>query len=274
MRYRSVLPDINRLSIVLAAIMLAFALTMVVSFPDRSVAFNFLGIELSFSIDFQTLVILLTGFLAAAGMEWLIQSHPGERQKTTGGRSFQHLILPILTTLVIGVALSNFEAGVYWWVIFGLGSLLLMGVLIAEYNVSDIEVADQYPLAKVGLTGLSFALYLLLTVAVYAADLRLYLRVPILAIGALGVINRSLYLRLGEFYPVWSLVNSIIVSEVAIGLHYLPTAPILFGLILVGLAYGLTATVSGIKESRTGWALWGEPVGMLLILILIGLIWP
>lgn len=254
--------------------MLAFALTMLVSFPDRSVTLDLLGIELTFAIDFQTLVILLTGFLAAAGMEWLIQSHPKEQEAAVGPQSFQHLILPVLTTLVIGVALSNIEAGVYWWVIFGLGSLLLMGVLIAEYNVSDLEVSDQYPLAKVGLTGLSFALYLLLTVAVFAADLRLYLRVPILALGALGVISRSLYLRLGKFYPVWSLVASVIVSEAAVGFHYLPAAPILFGLILVGLAYGLTATVSGIKESRRGWALWGEPIGMLLILILIGLIWP
>jgi hypothetical protein len=274
MRYRNALPDINRLSIVLAAIMLAFALTMIVSFPDQSVTLDFLGIELTFSVDFQTLVVLLTSLLAAAGMEWLAQSHPGEHRTALGGRSLQHLILPVLTTLVIGVALSNIEAGVYWWAIFGLGSLLLLGVLIAEYNVIDVKMADQYPLAKVGLTGLSFALYLLLTVAIYAADLRLYLRLPLLAIGALGVISRSLYLRLGEWYPIWSLVTSIIVSEVAIGFHYLPAAPILFGLILVGLAYGLTATVSGIKESRKGWALWGEPVGMLIILILIGLIWP
>lgn len=254
--------------------MLAFALTMIVSFPDQSVTLDFLGIELTFSVDFQTLVVLLTSLLAAAGMEWLAQSHPGEHRTALGGRSLQHLILPVLTTLVIGVALSNIEAGVYWWAIFGLGSLLLLGVLIAEYNVIDVKMADQYPLAKVGLTGLSFALYLLLTVAIYAADLRLYLRLPLLAIGALGVISRSLYLRLGEWYPIWSLVTSIIVSEVAIGFHYLPAAPILFGLILVGLAYGLTATVSGIKESRKGWALWGEPVGMLIILILIGLIWP
>ncbi len=274
MRYRNALPDINRLSIVLAAIMLAFALTMLVSFPDRSVTLDVLGIELTFSVDFQTVIVLLTSLLAAAGMEWLIQSHPDEHGIGLRGRSLQHLILPVLTTMVIGVALSNIEAGVYWSVIFGLGSLLLLGVLIAEYNVVDVKMADQYPLAKVGLTGLSFALYLLLTIAVYATDLRLYLRLPLLAVGALAVISRALYLRLGEWYPLWSLVASIIVSEVAVGFHYLPTAPILFGLILVGLAYGLTATISGIKESRRGWALWAEPVGMLVVLILIGLIWP
>lgn len=274
MRYRDALPDINRLSIVLAAIMLAFALTMVVSFPDRSVTLEILGIELTFSVDFQTVIVLLTSLLAAAGMEWLIQSHPKTKKLMLTSRSYQHLILPVLTTLVIGVALSNIEAGVYWWVIFGLGSLLLLGVLIAEFNVFDVKSAEQYPLAKVGLTGLSFALYLLLTVAIYAADLRLYLRLPLIAIGALAVISRSLFLRLGEWYPVWSLVSSTIVSEVAVGFHYLPTAPIFFGLILVGLAYGFTATVSGIKESRRGWALWGEPVGMLVVLILIGLVWP
>jgi hypothetical protein len=272
MRFRETLPDINRLSIVAAAIMLAFALTLLVSFPEQLLAFNVLGILLEFSLNFSTLTILLTALLAAAGMEWLIQSHPVRPRYAKRWFSIRHWILPVLTTLVIGVALNNFKGGVFWWAIFGLGSLLLMAVFIAEYNVVNVGNV-RHPMATIGLTGLSFALYLLMAIAIYSANLRLYLRIPLLAIGAMMVISRSLYLRLGEWYPIWAIVNSLIVSEVAVGFHYLPIAPIQIGLILVGIAYGLTGVVSGIKESRRGWAFWAEPVGMLTVLLVIGIFW-
>ncbi len=252
--------------------MLAFALTLLVSFPEQLISFNILGILLEFSLNFSTLTILLTAILAAAGMEWLIQSHPDRPNDTNHWFSIRHWILPVLTTLVIGVALNNFKGGVFWWVIFGLGSLLLMAVFIAEYNVVNVG-GIRHPMAAIGLTGLSFALYLLMAIAIYSSTLRLYLRIPLLAVGAMMVISRSLYLRLGEWYPMWALVNSLIVSEVAVGFHYLPNAPIQIGLILVGLAYGLTSVVSGIKEFRRGWAFWAEPVGMLAILIVIGVFW-
>lgn len=272
MRFRDSFPDINRLSIIAAAIMLAFALTLLVSFPAQQITFNLLGILLEFSLNFGTLTVFLTALLAAAGMEWLIQSHPDWPTGTRRWFAVRHWILPVLTTLVIGVALNNSKGGVFWWAIFGLGSLLLMAVFIAEYNVVNVS-SVRHPIAAIGLTGLSFALYLLMAIAIYSADLRLYLRIPLLAVGAMMVISRSLYLRLGEWYPIWAIVDSLIVSEVAVGLHYLPIAPIQFGLILVGLAYGLTGMVSGIKESRRGWAFWAEPVGMLAVLIVIGLFW-
>ena len=272
MRFRDTLPDINRLSIVAAAIMLAFALTLIVSFPAQEFTFNFLGILLRFSLNFSNLTILLTALLAAAGMEWLIQSHPDFPRSSNRLFSIRHWILPVLTTLVIGVALNNFRKGVFWWVIFGLGSLLLMAVFIAEYNVVNVG-SVRHPLAAIGLTGLSFALYLLMTIAIYSANLRLYIRIPLLAVGAMMMISRSLYLRLGKWYPLWALLDSLIVTEIAVGFHYLPVAPIQIGLILVGVAYGLTGVVSGIKESRRGWAFWAEPVGMLAVLIVIGIFW-
>lgn len=272
MRFRESLPDINRLSIVAATIMLAFALTLLVSFPAQQIEFDFLGILLAFSLNFGTLTIFLTALLAAAGMEWLIQSHPDWPAGGGGWFSVRHWILPVLTTLVIGVALNNFKGGVFWWVIFGLGSLLLMAVFVAEYNVVNVS-SVRHPIAAIGLTGLSFALYLLMAIAVYSADLRLYIRIPLLAVGAMMVVSRSFYLRLGHWYPLWAIVGSLIVSEVAVGLHYLPIAPIQFGLILIGITYSLTGMVSGIKESRRGWAFWAEPVGMLAILLIVGLFW-
>jgi hypothetical protein len=272
MRFKDALPDIQRLSIVAAVIMLAFSLTQLVTFTPQQISIEVFGILLDFSLNFSTLTIFLTAVLAAAGMEWLIQSHPDYGTLPTRWFSIRHWIVPVLTTLVIGVALDNFSGGPLWWSFFGLGSLLLMAVFVAEYNV--VHAGDEnHPLATIGLTALSFALFLLLALSVYSANLRLYIRLPLLILGSVAVISRSLYLRLGEWQPIWALVSSLIVSEIAIGFHYLPVTPPQFGLILVGIAYALTSIITGIKESRREWALWAEPVGMLSLLLIVSVFW-
>ncbi len=273
MRFRDALPDINRLSIVAAVIMLAFALTQSVIYPKQNISFSVFGVSYDFVLDFSTITTLLTSVLAAAGVDWLIQSHPSEKQKHVRWMHVQHWIMPVLTTLVISVTLNTLSSGIFWWVIFGLGSLLLMAVFIAEFNVS-ITDDIRHPLAMIGLTALSFSLYLLLAIAVYSANLRLYLQLPVLAAGAVMVIARSLHLRLGKWYVVWALVDSLIIAELVVGFHYFPLSPIQFSLLLVGAAYALTSLVSGIKEEREGWPFWAEPISMLVLMVLISLVWP
>ena len=272
MRLRDSMPEINRFAIVSAAIMLAFALTQLISFPARQLAFSVFGIQLNFIFDFNTVITLLTAALAAAGMDWLLLSHPDKDQYESRWAYLRHWIMPVLTSLVIGIALNAFAGEALWWIVFLLGSLLLMAVFVAEYNVVPSE-GIRHPLARIGLTGLSFALFLLLAIALYAANLRLYLRLPLLGLCALLVISRSIYLRVGRWEVLWALVNSLILAEVAVGFHYLPLPPIQIGLYLVGIAYGLTSMVTAIKEGRKHWAFWGEPAVMLILVFILSLIW-
>jgi hypothetical protein len=273
MRFRDTLPDINRLSIIAAVIMLAFALTQVISFPRQQISFTVFGVIYELFIDFSTIITVLTASLAAAGVAWLIQSNPHRKQYKYRWSYIRHWIVPVFTTLVISVTLNTLDSGIFWWVMFGVGSLLLMAVFIAEYNVS---VADNihHPLAMIGLTALSFALFLLLAIVVSSAQMRLYLQLPLLATSAIVVISRSFYLRLGKWYMIWAVVVSLIISEMVVGFHYLPLSPIQFGLLLVGIAYSLTSVVSAIKEERKGWNFWAEPIGMLVLVILVSFIWP
>ncbi len=252
--------------------MLAFALTRLISFPARSLAFSLLGIQLNFTFDFNTVITLLTAALAAVGIDWLILSHPDRNLSPSPWAHVSHWIIPVFTSLVIGIALNAFSGEALWWVLFLLGSLLLMAVFIAEYNVMPSEDI-RHPLARIGLTGLSFALFLLLAIALYSADLRLYLRLPLLGLGAMMVISRSIFLRIGRWEWLWSVLISLILSEIAVGFHYLPLPPIQVGLYLVGLAYALTSLVSALKEGRQGWAFWGEPAVMVLLILLLSLIW-
>lgn len=266
------MPEINRFAVVSAAIMLAFALTQLVAFPAQLLTFSILGIQLDFTLDFNTVVTLLTAALAAVGMDWLILSHPGKDQYQNRWAHFRHWIMPVLTALVIGIALNAFAGDPLWWLVFLLGSVLLMAVLVAEYNLVSAD-AIAHPLARIGLTGLSFALFLLLVIALYSADLRLYIRLPIIGLGALMIISRAVYLRIGQWEVLWSLVSSLILGEIAVGFHYLPLPPIQVGLYLVGLAYGLTSLITALKEGRKRWEFWGEPVVMLAVVLLVSLIW-
>lgn len=272
MQTRTSLPDIERLSIVTATIMLAFALTQLIAIPPQRYAFGVFGVLIDFVIDFSTITIAFSVLLAAAGMDWLIQAHPEKNRFANRWAYIRHWIIPVLTSLVIGVALGTFAGSPLWWVVYILGSLLLFAVFIAEYNVVLAEETVN-PLTMIGLTALSFVLYLLLAIAVFSADIRLYIRIALLGAGAMMVVSRALYLRLGRFHTLWALITSLVLSEIVVGFHYLPLNPMQFALILVGIAYALTSVITAIKESRRSWALWGEPTAMLLLTMIVSIFW-
>jgi hypothetical protein len=92
-------------------------------------------------------------------------------------------------------------------------------------------------------------------------------------LASIMVISRSLYLRLKNWETLWALIGSLIVTEIAVGLHYLPLSPIQNGITLVGSVYIVTSIVMGIKDNRQGLMFWMESALMSVLLILISLIW-
>ncbi len=257
------LPDINRLSILTATILLAFALTRFVNIPERTLALSLPGIYLVYEISFQTIVSALVAGLAATGVDWLLHSHPGLGKRP----AFQHWILPSLTTLVIGVPLSTLPDGPEWWMMFGLGGVLLGLVFVAEYIVVDPSDL-RHPPATAGLTALSFSLFLILAIALRAGSLRLYLALPAIFVATSGVTLRTFYLRLGgRWLFAWSLGISLFITQVAAALHYWRITPIPYGLILLGPVYALTSLVGSWEEGKSIRAGLVEP------LVMLGLVW-
>ncbi len=261
MEERRHMPDPDRLSVVTATVLLAYALTPFINFPPQAVSLQLPGFFFQIQLNFTSLISFLVAALAAAGSDWVIQTHP----KLGSQNRLPHWILPALTAWAIGVPLTTLEVGAEWWAVFALGGVLFVLVLLAEYIVVDPADVRHGP-ASVGLTAVSFALYLVLAVTVRAAGLRLYSLLFTLVPTIFLVSLRSLYLRSGgKWFAAWSTGIAMVVGEAAAGLHYWPVSPLRFGLLILGLSYAVTSLAGNLEEGR-GWRLmWLEPATMLVI---------
>jgi hypothetical protein len=256
------LPDANRLSVLAATILLTYALTPFLNIPESNLEINLPGVVFYFNLNIATIISLLVAALAAVGSDWIVRDHPGLGKQNT----MQHWLMPALTAWVIGVPLSTLKAGPQWWAVFAFGGLLLILVFVAEYIVVDLSDIRHAP-ATVGLTGLSFALYLILAIAVRSAGLRLYLLLPALVIPLALVCLRTLYLRLGGRWCIkWAVGIAVIIGQIALGLHYWPVSPLTFGLILLGPSYAITSIAGSVEEGHSWHTFWIEPLIMLIVL--------
>jgi hypothetical protein len=256
------LPTTNQLSVLSAAILLAYALTPFVNLPLRTFSMEVAGIVFNIQLNFTSVISIIVAVLAAVGTDWLLRSHP----QAAGHSLIHHWILPGLTAWVIGIPLNTLKIGPEWWVVFSLGSVLLILVFVAEYITVDFN-DERHQLATIGLTAVAFALYLFLAIALRAAGLRLYLIVPALVVSLMLVSLRTLFLRLGgNMRYAWAAGISIVVGQLAIGLHYWRIAPLAFGLALLGPAYALTSIAGSLEEDRPWQMIWIEPAIILLVL--------
>ena len=246
MEYRRFLPDPSRVSVLTAAVLLAHALTRVLSAGVFPVNIPLAGIALTFNVNLNTAIAILAAGLTATGMDWLLRSHPSLRQQ----RTLEYWLLPTLTALVVGIALSTLPPGPLWWLGFGLGGILLVMVFLAEYVVVDPDDV-HFPLATAALTALSFTLYLILAVALRSAGVRLFLLVPALFLAAGLVALRTLHLRLGERWEFgWAVGIALVGVQLGAALHYWPISPVRYGLALLGPAYALTGLAVSLMEGN------------------------
>jgi hypothetical protein len=261
------LPDTTRMSVLTAAVLLAFGLTRVISAPEYPVAFGLAGVDLSFTFNLNTLIVLLAAGLTASGMDWLLQTHPSLQK----GETREHWLLPTLTVLVIGIALYSLPPTAVWWLGFGLGAAILVVVFLAEFVAVD-PADSRYPVAATILTVLAFVIFLILSVALKAADTRLILVAPALFLGAGLAALRTLHLRLNERWePAWAAGIAIIATQLGAALHYLPLTPVRFGLGLLGPVYALTILSVSLLDGVPFRRAMLEPLIMLALLWSLGI---
>jgi len=230
------LPNFNTLSVLIGTILTAYSLTHFVQLPTLELDFQLLGVYLSLRLNFPILVSLLVAGLVASGTSWILQFHPKIDQERY---TVSHWLLPGLTSLVLMLILDQIPFGFWWWAGAFLSGLILMLVLLAEYIAVDPN-HHYYLLAEVGITSLSLALFLMLTIALHAEEVRLFYRVPLLSVAAGLVILRVLHLRTrGRWVMVPTGVTVLLIGELSAGLHYWPINSISFGIALLGPLYAL-----------------------------------
>ena len=257
------LPDADRLSVLAAMILLAYALARFIDIPAKEFALQLPGVYLTLQINVRTVVAFLVAGLTASGADWLIRQHPA----LEGGSTYEHWLLPALTALVIGIPLFQMPLGPLWWAGFAFAGAALMSVLVAEYIVVDPNDVRQ-PIAAAGLTAVSFALYLTLAIALRFSGLRLYLILPALILAAALVSLRTLHLRLhGQWVLIQSGLIALLSVQFAAALYYWPLSPVSFGLAVLGPAYSLTSLIANMLEK--------EPVRMAIIepAVVLAIVW-
>ncbi len=261
------LPESDRVSVLVAVILLAYALTRLISLPEYRLETMLGSRQLVFSLDFDVLAAFIIAGLAATGADWLLRSHPAFR-----GAAVEYWLLPALTAWALSIPLSSLPGGPAWWVAFALGGVLIAVVLLAEYIAIDSSDA-RYGVAVAGLTALSFALFLILTISLRFTGVRLFLQLPVVIVSAALVSLRTMHLRMGGRWELgWMAGVALVSAQLAVAWHYLPVTPIQYGLLMIGPVYALTAlainTFEGLSPRRA-FLEFGVTVGVVWLLAVL-----
>ena len=262
------LPELNRVSVIISLVLLAYASSTIISFPAQVLDLQLPGFLLRINISYISVMALVVAVLMGAGADWLISAHPqlGDRSR------WQHWLIPGFTAAAIGIPLGALPISPAWWVIFALGGALLTSVLLAEYVVLD--TSDRYyPLASLGLTGVSYTLFFLIVVSIYASGARLYILLAAILPTVFLITARTLFLRLhGVWKFNWAIAITLILAQVTAGLFYLGATPLQLSMILLGFLYGLTSLATNLEEKQPTNLMWVEPALMFGTFVILGLI--
>jgi hypothetical protein len=236
MRSTPVNTTLNRLSALIAMILLTYGLIRFIALPSLSLDFSIVGLVFRIQFDTRFFMLTLASILAAAGAEWLIRSHPRSSHRSSIG----HLVIPGLAALGAGAIIALLPLG---WSL-GLGFLFAGGFLFAVYSAEYIahDPADhRYQFAAVSLRALAFMLYVSLIFVLQATGQRAAFSVPIIFFATTLIVWRLIELSSVDAV-LWSYPLAIgwIVAQISWGFHYWPISPALHAVGLTVLTYILT----------------------------------
>jgi hypothetical protein len=229
-------PDRDRLSVVTAVILLAYALARFVDLPTREFTATLLGSSIGLQLNGQVILLLMVAALISTGSDTLIRSHP--RFDPASDRTFVHWILPGCAALALGLLLNLAPLGPVWWLGLGLSALFLVVVLVAEYTV--VEPDDRaFRAAAFGLTALSYIVALALFGWIRYTGARAALSATGTAVLA-SVVALRLFVLNGATLRrsfVFSASVGLVTGEAMWALNYWRITPMAAGLLLLALFY-------------------------------------
>jgi hypothetical protein len=116
------------------------------------------------------------------------------------------------------------------------------------------------------LSGASYSLLLILSIALRTAGLRLLLLLLLLPAIYAFFSLRILNFRLGGRWRFeWSAVITLVITQILIALYYWPLTPVKFGLMLLGPAYAMIGVAASLEENPDPRNVYLEPLIVMAI---------
>ncbi|MBL8100541.1 MAG: hypothetical protein JNK81_15260 [Anaerolineales bacterium] len=237
-------PSTDRTGVLIASVLLAFALARLIETPRLILTLDLPGFYFAFPLTLGSVMTLFAAGLTAAGMDWLIRDHPSFAKKSTR----ENIMLPTVTTFVLGASLSILFESPTWWVGFLFGAILLGIVFTTEY-ITINPASPAYAFARAALTAFAYALFLILITSLRYSGIRLFLLVPAVFLVAGLISLRILHLDGADRWDFpWAIGIGIVCAQIGAGLHYWTLSPVQFGLALTGPLYALTMLSVNLAE--------------------------
>ncbi len=233
--------DAKRFSVLAAAIVLANGLSRLVRLPSQDYVVTVLNIHWMVGVNGPMLFMVLLGALVASGAYSIYRSHsPAQRPSSEKEGLGIHLIVPALTAVGGGAALSLVPSGPRWWVGLAFLSALVVLAVAGEYLALDRD-DPHYDQASIGLEILVYSLLVLVFSALHAADARLAMAMPLIALSTSVLTLRVLALAAPLDRRIWAYTAGIglLVGELALPLNFWPLPSVAYGLGLTVSAYVL-----------------------------------
>jgi len=244
-------PDRDRLSALIALVVLTYGLIRVISLPSVTAEFTALGLVVKLEFGTRVVMLSLASAVAAAGCDWLVRSHP---HAAVRGWRVEHWIIPGLAAFGAGAILTRLPQGPGLWVGLPVAAGLLVGVVAAEFIVID-EDDPRRESASLGLTVLAYLLLLGTFFTGAALGVRLVFTAPLVLVVSSAAVWRVLRMtdaaqRIGPY----AIGIGLATAQLAVALHYWPLNPLRYALILGLAAYAAQVLVQAhLKGAFAAW---------------------
>jgi uncharacterized protein DUF5656 len=258
-------PNRDRLSVLTATIVLAYALARFIDLPARVWHTTILGSSIDLRLDGPNLILLCVAVLISAGSETLMRSHPYLVERPEA-RALQHWVLPGATALALGVALNRTQDEQLWWLELGVSVLALLAVLVAEYIAIDPNDTRRDAVAVI-IAALIYALALTIFALLYSLSYRAAVSASLSGIASTLLAWRGLKLRVvpDRRAGLYAGLTGLICAETFWALTYwrlTPSAAALLVAIPFYVSLGLAQQHLAATLSRRVWLEYGLVSGV------------
>ncbi|HEY3289237.1 MAG TPA: hypothetical protein VGK87_03830 [Anaerolineae bacterium] len=209
----------------------------VVELPTRSASINFLGSALSITLSTDSLLLVLMPVLTCAGVDWVLRGHP-DVQAGEIPYLFPFWIAPAFAALTLSWMLTRITTWPLWIGVLILGVIAIATLIFAEY-VGLSPYARGYAVARLALTGVSYAIAFGLFTLIYSSHERSVITATLTTLVAFGLaldLMAPHIIGLGTA-ATFSLVVGLLVGQANWALNYWNLSIWSAGVILLAVLY-------------------------------------